>query len=174
MMIIFDESYFIPTQLIFIESPTNPLLKVCDIKAIAEIAKKNGAHLAVDNTFLTPYFQRPLELGADFSVYSLTKYMNGHSDVVMGAVVTNNTEMYNKLRFLQNGMQILLKEDYILYSHLFLTGMGIIPGPFDCALITRSLKTLPIRMKTHNANALIVAKFLESHPRVLKVVHPGK
>lgn len=142
------------TKLIFIETPTNPLMKVFDIKAISEVAKNNHALLAVDNTFLTPYFQRPLDLGADMSTYSLTKYMNGHSDVIMGAIVTNNTELHDKLRFLQNAM-------------------GIVPGPFDCALVTRSLKTLALRMKKHNTNALAVAKFLESHPRVLQVLHPG-
>ncbi|GJQ75911.1 hypothetical protein Trydic_g17971 [Trypoxylus dichotomus] len=142
------------TKLIFIESPTNPLMKVFDIKAIAEVAKNNHALLAVDNTFLTPYFQRPLDLGADLSLYSLTKYMNGHSDVIMGAIVTNNSEMHDKLKFLQNAM-------------------GIIPAPFDCALVTRSLKTLALRMKRHNTNAIEVARFLEGHPKVLKVLHPG-
>ncbi|KAK9722461.1 Cys/Met metabolism PLP-dependent enzyme [Popillia japonica] len=142
------------TKLVFIETPTNPLLKVFDIRAIAEIAKNNGALFCVDNTFLTPYFQRPLELGADLSSYSLTKYMNGHTDVIMGAIVTNNKDLHDKLRFLQNTM-------------------GIIPGPFDCTLVTRSLKTLALRMRQHNSNALAVAKFLEAHPRVLQVLHPG-
>ncbi|KAI4461932.1 trans-sulfuration enzyme family member [Holotrichia oblita] len=142
------------TKLIFIETPTNPLLKIFDLKAIAEVAKNNHALLCVDNTFLTPYFQRPLELGADLTTYSLTKYMNGHSDVIMGAIITNNKELHDKLRFLQNAM-------------------GIIPGPFDCALVTRSLKTLALRMKKHNSNALAIAKFLQSHPKVLKVLHPG-
>lgn len=90
-------------QLIFIETPTNPLLKIFDLRAIAEVAKNNHALLCVDNTFLTPYFQRPLELGADLTTYSLTKYMNGHSDVIMGAIITNNKELHDKLRFLQNG-----------------------------------------------------------------------
>ncbi|KAK9722463.1 Cys/Met metabolism PLP-dependent enzyme [Popillia japonica] len=142
------------TKLIFIETPTNPLLKVFDIRAIAEIAKNNKALFCVDNTFLTPYFQRPLELGADISSYSLTKYMNGHTDVIMGAIVTNNEEVYTKLRFLQNAM-------------------GIVPGPFDCSLVTRSLKTLSLRMERHMSNSLAVAKFLETHPKVLKVIHPG-
>ncbi|KAI4461921.1 trans-sulfuration enzyme family member [Holotrichia oblita] len=142
------------TKLIFIETPTNPLMKVSDIKAIAEIAKNNHAIFCVDNSFLTPYFQRPLELGADITMYSLTKYMNGHADVIMGALVTNNKEMHDKLRFIQYGM-------------------GIIPGPFDCSLVTRGLKTLPLRLGRHMSNSLAVAKFLEAHPRVLKVTHPG-
>ncbi|XP_017778244.1 PREDICTED: putative cystathionine gamma-lyase 2 [Nicrophorus vespilloides] len=142
------------TKLIWLETPTNPTMKVMDIKAISTIAKEKNIVLAVDNTFLTPYFQRPLELGADLTVYSLTKYMNGHSDVIMGAILTNNHKHHEKLRFLQNAM-------------------GIVPSPFDCSLVNRSLKTLAVRMRQHSKNGLIVAKFLETHPHVKKVLHPG-
>lgn len=142
------------TKLIWIETPTNPTLKVVDIRAVSEIAKKNKIMLAVDNTFLTPYLQRPLELGADLTVYSLTKYMNGHSDVIMGAIMTNNNEYFENLKFLQ-------------------MAMGAVPAPFDCFQVNRSLKTLSIRMRQHATNGIIVAKFLESHPKVEKVLHPG-
>ncbi|XP_018333091.1 cystathionine gamma-lyase-like isoform X2 [Agrilus planipennis] len=142
------------TKMIWIETPTNPTLTVIDIRAVSKIAEKHKIILAVDNTFLTPYFQRPLELGADLSVYSLTKYMNGHSDVIMGAIVLNDETLHTKLRFLQNAM-------------------GIVPSPFDSAQVNRSLKTLALRMQQHSKNALAVAKFLEGHPNVDKVLHPG-
>ena len=142
------------TKLIWLETPTNPLLKVVDIKKIAEIVHKHNILLAVDNTFLTSYFQRPLDLGADIAVYSLTKYMNGHSDVIMGAVTTNNEDVEKRLRFLQNAL-------------------GIVPSPFDCYLINRSLKTLHLRMEGHMKNSLAVARYLEKHPLVKKVLHPG-
>lgn len=142
------------TKLVWLESPTNPLLKVIDIKKIAEIAHNRDILLAVDNTFLTPYFQRPLNLGADVVVYSLTKYMNGHSDVVMGAVTTNNEDIHTRLRFLQNAL-------------------GIVPSPFDCYLVNRSVKTLHIRMREHMKNGLEVARYLEKHPLIEKVMHPG-
>lgn len=142
------------TKLVWLESPTNPLLKVMDIKKIAEITHKKGILLAVDNTFLTSYFQRPLSFGADLVVYSLTKYMNGHSDVIMGAVTTNNEDVHTRLRFLQNTL-------------------GIVPSPFDCYLVNRSVKTLHIRMREHMKNGLEVALYLEKHPLVEKVVHPG-
>ncbi|XP_044271708.1 cystathionine gamma-lyase isoform X1 [Tribolium madens] len=142
------------TKLIWIESLTNPTLKVMDIKAMAELAQKHNVLLAVDSTFVTPYFQRPLEFGADLVIHSITKYINGHSDVIMGATITNNKEIYDKLKFLQNAM-------------------GIIPAPFDCYQVTRSLKTLALRMQQHMKNSIQVAKFLEKHPKVAKVVHPG-
>ncbi|KAJ9580196.1 hypothetical protein L9F63_004139 [Diploptera punctata] len=142
------------TKLMWVETPTNPLLKVIDIKKIAQIVHKHNILLAVDNTFLTSYFQRPLELGADIAVYSLTKYMNGHSDVIMGAVTTSNEDVHNRLRFLQNAL-------------------GIVPSPFDCYLINRSLKTLHLRMDGHMRNSLAVARYLEEHPLVEKVLHPG-
>ncbi|XP_017778236.1 PREDICTED: putative cystathionine gamma-lyase 2 [Nicrophorus vespilloides] len=142
------------TKLIWLETPTNPTLKVIDIRAVAALSKEKNIILAVDNTFLTPYFQRPLELGADLSTYSLTKYMNGHTDVIMGAILTNNQQYHEKLRFLQNAM-------------------GIIPSPFDCSLVNRSLKTLALRMRQHSENGIQVAKFLETHPKVKQVMHPG-
>lgn len=110
--------------------------------------------LAVDNTLLTSYFQRPLELGADLVVYSLTKYMNGHNDVLAGAIVVNDKQIYDELEFIQ-------------------TKYGLISSPYDCYLINRGLKTLPLRMKQHAENGLAVARYLETHPKVLKVIHPG-
>lgn len=150
-----EESLLPNTRMVWIESPTNPLLKVVDIKKVVEIVrKKDKVFVVVDNTFLTSYFQKPLELGADITVYSLTKYMNGHSDVVMGAICTNNEEIYEKVLFLQNAL-------------------GIVPAPFDCFQVNRSLKTLALRMKEHMKNGLQVGKYLESHPQVLSVLHPG-
>ncbi|EDW73846.1 uncharacterized protein Dwil_GK19674 [Drosophila willistoni] len=144
------------TKLVWIESPTNPLIKIADIKAISNICRQVGDHitLAVDNTFLTSYFQRPLELGADLVCYSLTKYMNGHTDVVMGGITMNSEKLYEKLKFLQNAV-------------------GIVPSPFDCYQVNRSLKTLALRMEQHQKNAIAVAKFLESHSFVEKVLHPA-
>ncbi|CAH1099774.1 unnamed protein product [Psylliodes chrysocephalus] len=142
------------TKLIWVETPTNPTLKVVDVRAASAIAKKHNIIMAVDNTFLTPYLQRPLDLGADLAVYSLTKYMNGHSDVIMGSISTNDHALYEKLKFMQNAM-------------------GIIPSPFDCYQVNRSLKTLALRMKQHRTGGMVVAKYLETHPRVEKVLHPG-
>ncbi|KAI8117896.1 hypothetical protein FF38_02166 [Lucilia cuprina] len=143
------------TKLVWVETPTNPLTKVSDIEALSKIIHESGDIIfAVDNTFLTSYFQRPLELGADMVCYSLTKYMNGHTDVVMGAVTMNSEELYERLKFLQNAA-------------------GIVPSPFDCYQVNRSLKTLAIRMEQHQSNAIAVAKFLESHSFVEKVLHPG-
>ncbi|EDW38626.1 GL24795, partial [Drosophila persimilis] len=142
--------------LIWIESPTNPLIKVADIKEIATICHdiRDDLILAVDNTFLTSYFQRPLELGADLVCYSLTKYMNGHTDVVMGGITMNCDNLYDSLKFLQNAV-------------------GIVPSPFDCYQVNRSLKTLSLRMKQHQHNAIKIAKFLEAHEFVDKVLHPA-
>lgn len=144
------------TRLMWLETPTNPLMKVCDIRALADLAHriKSDIIVIVDNTFLTPYLQRPLDLGADIAAYSLTKYMNGHSDVIMGGIVTNNEAIYNRLKFLQNST-------------------GIVPSPFDCYQVNRSLKTLDIRMEKHKRNSMIVAKYLEAHPMVERVLHPG-
>ncbi|XP_034100147.2 cystathionine gamma-lyase [Drosophila albomicans] len=143
------------TKLIWIESPTNPLIKVADIAAIAKISHDAGNIIvAVDNTFLTSYFQRPLELGADLVCYSMTKYMNGHTDVVMGGITMDSEDLYNRLKFLQNAV-------------------GIVPSPFDCYQVNRSLKTLSLRMQQHQSNALQVAKFLDSHAFVEKVLHPA-
>ncbi|XP_012257893.1 cystathionine gamma-lyase [Athalia rosae] len=143
------------TKIVWLETPTNPLLKLADIKAVSEMlkAKRPDIILTVDNTFLTCYFQRPLEYGADIVVYSLTKYMNGHSDVIMGAALTKRDDIEAKLRFIQNAM-------------------GIVPSPFDCAQVNRSLKTLELRMERHQKNGLAVAKFLEKHSLVEKVIHP--
>lgn len=144
------------TKVVWIESASNPLLRVFDIKSIADIAHsiKSDILVIVDNTFLTSYFLRPLSLGADIVLYSLSKFMSGHSDLIMGALTTNNEEMYKRLKFLQNGA-------------------GCVPSPFDCYLVQRSLKTLEIRMMKHFKNGLSVAKFLESHKMVEKVIHPG-
>ncbi|XP_067126848.1 cystathionine gamma-lyase [Centruroides vittatus] len=144
------------TKMIWMETPTNPTMKLVDIKAIADIAKNAASSpiLVVDNTFMSSYFQRPLQLGADIVMHSLTKYMNGHSDVVMGAIATNNEELYTRLLFLQNAL-------------------GAVPSPFDCFLVNRGLKTLPIRMERHMENGLAVGRFLEKHPMVEKVLHPG-
>jgi len=143
------------TKIVWLETPTNPTLKIADIAKIAEIVHKHkDCLLVVDNTFLSPYFQRPLTLGADIVVESITKYMNGHSDVVGGIVVLNDEEIYKKLKFLQNGI-------------------GAIPSPFDCFLVMRGLKTLHLRMRQHEKSAMIVAKFLSSHNKVERVAYPG-
>ncbi|XP_066600785.1 cystathionine gamma-lyase [Prorops nasuta] len=143
------------TKMVWLESPTNPLLKLVDIKEATEAIKKINSSIivVVDNTFLTSYFQLPLNLGADIVVYSLTKYMNGHSDIIMGAAITNNDDLAAKIGFLQNAM-------------------GIVPSPFDCAMVNRSLKTLELRMQQHMKNGLAIAKFLEKHALVEKVMHP--
>ncbi|XP_028042335.1 cystathionine gamma-lyase [Bombyx mandarina] len=143
------------TKMIWIETPTNPLLKVVDIEAIVKIARSRGDIIVVvDNTFLTPYLQRPLDFGADIVMYSLTKYMNGHSDVIMGAAIVNDKAIGDKLRFLQNAM-------------------GIVPSPMDCYFVNRSLKTLALRMEHHKKSSLIIANWLEKHPKIVEVLHPG-
>lgn len=142
------------TKLVWLESPSNPLLKLIDIEATARIAKSRGIVTVVDNTFATPFFQKPLKLGADIVMHSTTKYLNGHSDVIGGALVMNDQELYDKLQFLQNAA-------------------GGVPGPFDCFLVLRGIKTLAIRMERHAENALKIAQFLENHPKVRKVIYPG-
>jgi len=143
------------TKMVWVETPSNPTLKITDIQAVADIVHETeGAFLVVDNTFLSSYFQRPLELGADVAYYSMTKYMNGHSDVVMGAAVVKCDKLADQIRFLQNAI-------------------GPVPSPFDCYLVNRSLKTLKLRMKQHEKNGLVVGKFLESSPHVESVRHPG-
>ncbi len=142
------------TKLVWLESPSNPLLKLIDIEATARIAKSRGIVTVVDNTFATPFFQKPLKLGADIVMHSTTKYLNGHSDVIGGALVMNEQELYEKLLFLQNAA-------------------GGVPGPFDCFLVLRGIKTLAIRMERHAENALKIAQFLENHPKVRKVIYPG-
>jgi cystathionine gamma-lyase len=142
------------TKLIWLETPTNPLLRLADIRAVAEIAHRHNLLLVVDNTFSSPYFQQPLKLGADIVLHSTTKYINGHSDVIGGAVVTSNREVYEALKFYQNAA-------------------GAVPGPFDCWLTLRGLKTLAVRMRQHQENARAVASYLSEHPRVEKVYYPG-
>ncbi len=142
------------TKLVWLETPTNPTLKLVDIRKISEMAHEKGVIVVVDNTFMSPYFQRPLTLGADIVVHSITKYIGGHSDVVGGAAVTNNSEYAEKLAFLSNSM-------------------GGIQAAFDSFMCLRSLKTLPVRMKAHASNAQVVAEFLEKHPKVEKVIYPG-
>ncbi|MFB6263135.1 MAG: PLP-dependent aspartate aminotransferase family protein, partial [Bradymonadaceae bacterium] len=142
------------TDLVWLETPTNPLLKVYDVRAVCERAHAVDAPVAVDNTFLSPYFQQPLELGADLVVHSTTKFINGHSDVVGGAVVTDDDEYADRLAFLQNSV-------------------GAVPGPMDCWLVMRGIKTLPVRMRQHAENAEAVAAFLDSHPAVGEVRYPG-
>ncbi len=142
------------TKMVWLETPTNPTLKLADIETIAKIAHQKGILVVVDNTFMSPFFQRPLDLGADIVVHSATKYIGGHSDMVGGIAVTNKAELAERMAFLSNSM-------------------GTIQGPFDSFLALRSLKTLPLRMKAHEANAIQVANFLSSHPKVEKVIYPG-
>ncbi|QBD79139.1 cystathionine gamma-synthase [Ktedonosporobacter rubrisoli] len=142
------------TKLLWLETPTNPLLRLVDIRAVAEIAHRHQILVVVDNTFSSPYFQKPLDLGADIVLHSTTKYINGHSDVVGGAIITNNQEAYEALKFNQNAA-------------------GGIPGPFDAWLTLRGVKTLAVRMRQHEENALAVARYLVEHPRVEKVYYPG-
>jgi len=142
------------TRLVLVESPTNPYLRVLDIARIAELAHAHGALVAVDNTFASSYLQRPLRLGADLVIHSTTKYLGGHSDVVGGAVVTARDDLAERLRFYQNAA-------------------GAVPGPLDCWLVLRGLRTLAVRMERHCANAAAVAAFLREHPRVARVFYPG-
>ncbi|MBW4558929.1 MAG: cystathionine gamma-synthase [Trichormus sp. ATA11-4-KO1] len=142
------------TKLIWIETPTNPLLKIIDIAALANIARKHNIILVVDNTFASSYFQRPLDLGADIVVHSTTKYLGGHSDIIGGAVVTSNEKLYSELKFYQNAI-------------------GAIPSPFDSWLVLRGIKTLAVRMREHEKNALFLAKFLVQHPKVERIYYPG-
>jgi cystathionine gamma-lyase len=142
------------TALLWIETPTNPMLTLSDIAELAKMARERGAVVAVDNTFASPYFQRPLPLGADIVVHSTTKYMGGHSDVVGGSVVTSNEDFCERIKFYQNAA-------------------GAVPGPFDSWIVLRGLKTLAVRMRQHEQNALAVARFLEDHPEVATVNYPG-
>ena len=142
------------TKMIWLETPTNPLLRLIDIQAIAALAHNRNLLVVVDNTFASPYFQQPLKLGADIVVHSTTKYINGHSDAIGGALVTSNEEAYQSIKFYQNAA-------------------GGVPGPFDAWLTLLGLKTLAVRMRQHEANALAVAAFLQEHPRVEKVYYPG-
>jgi cystathionine beta-lyase/cystathionine gamma-synthase len=142
------------TKLVWMETPSNPMLKIFDIAAISELAKKQGVPVAVDNTFATPILQRPLDLGATLVVHSTTKYLNGHSDAVGGAIVTRDDELGARLRFLQNAI-------------------GAVPSPFDCYLVLRGLKTLPVRVRQHVASAKVIVERLVGHPQVARVLYPG-
>ncbi len=142
------------TKLVWLESPSNPLLTVTDLKAASKIAHSHGARVVVDNTFATPYLQQPLALGADFVVHSTTKYLGGHSDVVGGAILMNDKAAYDGLKFLQNAM-------------------GAVPGPLDCFLVLRGTKTLAVRMRQHCENGRAIAKFLKEHKDVKQVRYPG-
>ncbi|WP_447900992.1 cystathionine gamma-synthase [Stenotrophomonas sepilia] len=151
----FEASITSKTKMVWIETPTNPMLKIVDIAAVAAIAKRHGLIVVVDNTFASPMLQRPLLLGADLVLHSATKYLNGHSDMVGGMVVVgDNAELAEQMAFLQNSV-------------------GGVQGPFDSFLALRGLKTLPLRMKAHCVNALALAQWLEKHPAVEKVIYPG-
>ncbi|MFT4031798.1 MAG: cystathionine gamma-synthase [Siphonobacter sp.] len=142
------------TKMLWLETPTNPLLKILDIKSLVQLAKRKKVLTVVDNTFASPYLQNPLDLGAEIVMHSVTKYLGGHSDTVMGALMLNDDELAARLRFIQNAC-------------------GAVPGPQDCFLVLRGLKTLPVRMRQHCENARQVAAFLENHPKVGMVYYPG-
>lgn len=150
----FAQAFRPETKLVWLESPTNPMLKITDIRKACEIAHERDVKVVVDNTFMSPYFQNPLELGADMVVHSTTKFINGHSDVVGGVVITNDDETAKKLHFLQNSI-------------------GATPGPMDCWLTLRGVKTLGVRMRQHASNAVAIAKFLDAHDAIESVVFPG-
>jgi cystathionine gamma-synthase len=140
--------------MIWVETPSNPLLQICDLRALAEIANERGIVLTVDNTFASPYFQRPLDLEAHLVVHSTTKYLGGHSDVIGGAVIASDDKLHLAVRNYQGAA-------------------GAIPGPWDCWLVSRGLKTLKIRMEEHQKNAMHLARALEKHPAVSRVIYPG-
>jgi cystathionine gamma-lyase len=142
------------TRMLWVESPSNPLLKLVDLASVARVARKRGLVSVIDNTFASPWVQQPLTLGFDIVVHSATKYLNGHSDVISGIAVTADDGLAERLGFLQNAV-------------------GSVPSPFDCFLVTRGLKTLAVRMQRHCENALAVAQWLERHPRVERVLYPG-
>ncbi len=142
------------TKMIYAETPTNPMMRLCDLAAAGEVARRAGALFVVDNTFATPYFQRPIELGADIVLHSTTKYLNGHSDMVGGMLVTNSGAIAERLGFIQNAA-------------------GAVPGPFDCWLALRGTKTLALRMRQHDANGRRIAEWLTKHPKVEQVYYPG-
>ena len=142
------------TRMVWVESPSNPLLKLVDLEAVAAIARRRGILAVADNTFASPWVQRPLELGFDIVVHSATKYLNGHSDVINGVAVTKSKELAERLGFLQNAV-------------------GAVPSPFDSFLVTRGLKTLAVRMERHCENALAIARRLERHPKIERVIYPG-
>jgi cystathionine gamma-lyase/cystathionine beta-lyase/cystathionine gamma-lyase/homocysteine desulfhydrase len=149
-----ERSFTPTTRMLYIETPTNPVMEITDIAAAAKLAHEHKLLLAADNTFMSPYFQRPLELGADVVIHSTTKYLNGHSDGVGGAVILNDADLAARLKFIQNAA-------------------GAILGPFDSWLVLRGVKTLAVRMERHNSNGLAVARHLDGHPKVKKVHYPG-
>jgi len=142
------------TKLIWIETPTNPLLKITDLEAVGNIAKKHNILFGVDSTFATPVFLRPLEFGADLVMHSTTKYLSGHNQLIGGVVITNQEDLFDQLKFVQKSI-------------------GAVPGPFDCWLTILGIKTLDLRMKKHDSNAQTVAEYLEAHPKILSVTYPG-
>lgn len=142
------------TKMLWLETPTNPLLRIADIEVLSKIAHEHNLVVVVDNTFVSPYFQQPLKFGADIVVHSVTKYLNGHSDVVMGVAVGNDKDLYERLKFLQNSI-------------------GAIPSPFDSFLAIRGTKTLHVRMEQHQKSAMKIAEWLEKHPKVEKLLYPG-
>jgi len=142
------------TKIVYIETPTNPILNITDIQAAAKICKAQNLICVVDNTFMTPYFQKPLELGADVVLHSTTKYLNGHCDIIGGMLITNDEMIHERLRYLQNAI-------------------GAVPSPFDCWLTLRATKTLAVRMKQHNENAIQIADYLSTKSYVKKVIYPG-
>jgi len=142
------------TKLVYAETPTNPMMRLCDLAATGEIARKAKALFVVDNTFATPFFQQPLEFGADVILHSTTKYLNGHSDMVGGMLVTTRDDIAERIGFIQNSS-------------------GAVPGPFDCWLALRGTKTLALRMRQHDVNGRRVAEWLEKHPRVQRIYYPG-
>ncbi len=142
------------TKLIWLETPTNPLMNICDIEAVSALAKKQNILVCVDNTFASPYLQNPLDLGADIVMHSVTKYLGGHSDVIQGCLVMNDTDLREKLYFIQKSC-------------------GAVPGPMDCFLVLRGIKTLGVRMKAHCENGKIIANWLRNHSKVAKVYWPG-
>jgi cystathionine gamma-lyase len=142
------------TKMVYAETPTNPMMRLCDLAAAGEVARRASALFVVDNTFATPYFQRPIELGADIVLHSTTKYLNGHSDMVGGMLVTNSGAIAERLGFIQNAA-------------------GAVPGPFDCWLALRGTKTLALRMRQHDANGRRIAEWLTKHPKVKQVYYPG-
>ncbi len=142
------------TKMIWLETPTNPLLKVTDLEGVSQIAKKHNILTGVDNTFATPYLLRPLEMDIDIVLHSTTKYLSGHNQIIGGAVITSHQNIFDELKFMQKSM-------------------GAIPSPFDCWLTLSGIKTLPLRMDKHSSNGMAVAQFLEAHPKVSKVNYPG-
>ena len=149
-----EDAFRSNTRMVFIETPTNPVMSLVDIEAVSEITRRRGSRLVVDNTFMSPYFQRPLELGADIVVHSTTKYLNGHSDSIGGAAILNDEEDARRLQFIQNAA-------------------GAILSPMDSWLIMRGTKTLAVRMRRHDENGRLVARFLSEHPKVEKIYYPG-